>query len=157
MNTSEVAPSPPEATELERRVLAHERILQSLIAYMSRTEPRFVDHLRERFVEPMAMAHHEHDYMDVDDYAEEFIRVVMRIGETPIRKDTKQREGTTSVSGSEKETTLAAPLHPAQPDRVQLKERGGIWHITVDGAFWGDFQKKEQALVAFALAKLSLH
>ncbi len=46
----------PETTELERRVLAHERILQALIAYMARTEPRFVDHLRERFVEPMSMA-----------------------------------------------------------------------------------------------------
>ncbi len=28
----------PETTDLERRVLAHERILQALIAYMARTD-----------------------------------------------------------------------------------------------------------------------
>jgi hypothetical protein len=78
-----------ETTDLERRVLAHERILQALIAYMARTEPRFVDHLRERFVEPMRMVRHEHDYRETDDYAEEFIRAVMRLGEAraPNAKD----------------------------------------------------------------------
>jgi hypothetical protein len=40
-----------ESTDLERRVLARERILQALIAYMARTESRFIDHLRPRFVE----------------------------------------------------------------------------------------------------------
>ncbi|GHC59248.1 hypothetical protein GCM10007315_23630 [Gemmobacter tilapiae] len=74
----------PETTELERRVLAHERILQALIAYMARTEPRFVDHLRERFVEPMSMARHEHDHRETDDYAEEFIRAVMLLGEARV-------------------------------------------------------------------------
>jgi hypothetical protein len=54
MNRTMPMPS-PETTDLERRVLAHERVLQALIAYMARTEPRFVDHLRERFVEPMSM------------------------------------------------------------------------------------------------------
>lgn len=70
-----------ESTDLERRVLAHERILQAPIAYMARTEPRFIDHLRARFVEPMSMARHEHDHRETDDYAEEFIRAVMLIGE----------------------------------------------------------------------------
>jgi hypothetical protein len=56
-----------EPTDLEPRVLAHERILQALIAYMARTEPRFVDHLRERFVEPMELTRHEHDHRETDD------------------------------------------------------------------------------------------
>jgi CubicO group peptidase (beta-lactamase class C family) len=155
MATARVAPSPAETTDLERRVLAHERILQSLIAYMSRTEPRFVDHLRDRFVEPMKMARHEHDYRDVDDYAEEFIRAVILMGE----------KSKPAVSGEQAhDTTATVPIAPrAQPsrpklppDRIQLKETGGIWHITVDGAFWGDFHRKEQALAAMALAKLSL-
>jgi hypothetical protein len=64
----------PDSTDLERRVLAHERILQSLIAYMSHSEPRFVEHLKTRFVDTMSMARREQDYRDVDDYAEEFIR-----------------------------------------------------------------------------------
>ncbi|MEW5424569.1 hypothetical protein [Amorphus sp. 3PC139-8] len=147
----------PETTDLERRVLAHERILQSLIAYMSRTEPRFVEHLRGRFVEPMAMARHEHDYRDVDDYAEEFIRAVMRLGETPERKNTKERQGAASASVPRGECTPAPPLPPVvQPDRVQLKERGGIWEVRVDGAFQGDYRLKDHALAAAALAKLSL-
>ena len=69
----------PETTDLERRVLAHEKVLQALIAFMARTEPRFIDHLRARFVEPMSMARHEHDHRETDDYAEEFIRAVMLI------------------------------------------------------------------------------
>lgn len=82
---AESQPPPSETTDLERRVLAHERILQSLIAYMARTEPRFIDHLRERFVEPMRMATHEHDHRETDDYAEEFIRAVMRLGDERAR------------------------------------------------------------------------
>jgi hypothetical protein len=52
---------------VERRVLAHERILLSLIAYMSRTAAHFIDHLRGRFAEPIRMARHDYDYRDVVD------------------------------------------------------------------------------------------
>jgi len=150
-------PNSPETTDLERRVLAHERILQSLIAYMSRTEPRFVDHLRERFVVPMAMARHEHDYRDVDDYAEQFIHAVMRIRETPASKGTKRRASATSVRVPENKRTAALQLRPvARPERVQLKERGGVWEVRVDGAFHGDYHLKDHTLAAAALASLSL-
>jgi hypothetical protein len=152
---SESATCAPIATELERRVLAHERILQSLIAYMSRTEPRFVDHLRERFVESMKMVRHEHDYRDVDDYAEAFIRAVMMMGESgkpSLSNDLKQR--------APLQTTTASRAHELRqsstPDRVQMKKTNGIWHVTVDCEFWGDFHSQEQALAAMALAKLSL-
>jgi hypothetical protein len=84
--TANLSKTRPEATDLERRVLAHERILQALIAYMARTEPRFVDHLKARFVEPMSMARHEHDHRETDDYAEEFIRAVMLLGEVRAPK-----------------------------------------------------------------------
>lgn len=161
-STTTDPPRSPETTDLERRVLAHERILQSLIAYMSRTEPRFVDHLRVRFVEPMAMARHEHDYRDVDDYAEEFIRAIMRIGGIDAPRGTKQGEGDRSVKVPE-EMRAPAPLRPAVepdrvqvPDRVQLKERGGIWELRVDGVFRGDYHLKEHGRAAAALANLSL-
>lgn len=146
----------PETTDLERRVLAHERILQSLIAYMSRTEPRFIDHLRERFVEPMAMARHEYDYRDSDDYAEEFIRAVMLLGET---RDTKPAES------EPLRKPVRSPLEQPRPDslrkrstqpEVQLKERNGVWEVRVDGVFRGDYHQKEHALAAVALMKLSL-
>lgn len=80
----------PETTDLERRVFAHERILQALIAYMARTDPRFIDHLRARFVEPMSMARHEHDHRETDDYADEFFRAVMRLGEVRTPKSKEQ-------------------------------------------------------------------
>jgi hypothetical protein len=157
MTTARVEPSPRETTELERRVLAHERILQSLIAYMSRTEPRFVDHLRDRFVEPMKMARHEHDYRDVDDYAEEFIRAVIRIGETPVPGSMKERQGDAPQRVSREKPMPELPSGPATySDRVQIKQRGGIWEVRVDGVFRGDYHLKEHALAAAAQARLSL-
>ena len=155
MTHSESASCAPIATELERRVLAHERILQSLIAYMSRTEPRFVDHLRERFVETMKMARHEHDYRDVDDYAEVFIRAVMMMGEPgkPSHSDDpKQRAPLQQTTASRAQKLRQS----STPDRVQIKKTNGIWRVTVDCEFWGDFNSEEQALAAMALAKLSL-
>jgi hypothetical protein len=53
----------PETTDLERRVLAHAKMLQALRAFMARTEPRFIDHLRERFVAPIHMSRHENDQL----------------------------------------------------------------------------------------------
>lgn len=154
--SSSAAPGSPEITDLERRVLAHERVLQALIAYMSRAEPRFVDHLRDRFVEPMKMARREQDHRDADDYAEEFIRAVMLIGERGNRAMSEE-----AADSLHPGTPTPDPEQPApsdlRPDRVQMKERGGLWEIKVDGAFWGDYRTKEQALAAVALAKLSLH
>ncbi len=61
-----------EKTDRERRVLAHERILQSLIASLSRAEPGFLDHLSKAFVEPMEKARKAQDYTASDDYSEAF-------------------------------------------------------------------------------------
>lgn len=156
-STAQNSSRPPETTELERRVLAHERVLQALIAYMSRTEPRFVDHLRERFVESMKTARHEHDYRDVDDYAEEFIRAIMLIGGKSDLKKIDRTEGTAPGNAPTPRSTHAQPtLRGQQHDRVQLRERHGIWEVKVDGAFWGDYHQKDLAIAAVALAKLSL-
>jgi hypothetical protein len=53
----------PETTDLERLVLAHEKMRHALRAFMARTEPRFIDHLRERFVAPVHMSRHENDHL----------------------------------------------------------------------------------------------
>ncbi|NWG45143.1 MAG: hypothetical protein HXY25_01170 [Alphaproteobacteria bacterium] len=154
MTPAGAAPPSPDSTELERRVLAHERILQSLIAYMSRTEPRFVDHLRERFVEPMKMACREQDYRNVDDYADEFIRAIMLMGETrPSAASDQGGHGTPAPPNGTREPARR-PSSP--PDGIEMRETSGIWHVIVDGMFWGDFHRREQALAAMALAKLSL-
>ncbi len=150
------APPASESTDLERRVLAHERILQALIAYMARTEPRFIDHLRERFVEPMRMVRHEHDHRETDDYAEEFIRAVMLLGDARARnaKETEMtdKQPVSPKSGGGQGSSVS---RPTPRSGVQVRERNGIWKVQVDGKFRGDYHKKEHALAAAALHKLS--
>ena len=63
-----------ENTALERRVLAHERILQALIGNLAETDPKLLERLTDRFCAPAEMARCEHDYTDTDAYAEEFVR-----------------------------------------------------------------------------------
>ena len=146
----------PETTDLERRVLAHEKVLQALIAFMARTEPRFVDHLRERFVEPMNMVRHEHDHRETDDYAEEFIRAVMLLGEARAPQP-KEPKVTDEQPDLPKGQGRLDPFQDraARRDRVQVRERNGIWEVKVDGKFRGDYHQKEHALAAAALLKLS--
>lgn len=146
----------PETTDLERRVLAHERILQALIAYMARMEPQFIDHLSARFVEPMRMARHEHDHRETDDYAEEFIRAVILLGEARAPR-VKEPEMTdkqpVSPNGSGGQGIYMN--RPTQRGGVQVRERNGIWEVQVDGKFRGDYHQKEHALAAAALHRLS--
>lgn len=146
-----------ETTDLERRVLAHEQILQALIAFMGRTEPRFIDHLRVRFVEPMSMVQREHDYRDTDDYAEEFIRAVMRLEEVraPEAKEPDMTDKQ-SVPSKGRRGQSSSMNQPAQRGGVQVRERNGNWELQIDGKFRGDYQLKEHALAAAALHKLSL-
>ncbi len=145
----------PETTDLERRVLAHERVLQALIAYMARTEPRFVDHLRERFVEPMRMTQHEHDYRGSDDYAEEFIRAVMLLGE--VRPSIRSETLMTVDPPRPERVEGPEGLESHRPtDRVQVRQRNGIWEVKVDGTFHGDYHQEQHAIAAAALLKLSL-
>ncbi|MEQ8558121.1 MAG: hypothetical protein RIB03_07355 [Henriciella sp.] len=154
MTPSRMAAPPAESTELERRVLAHGRILQSLIAYMSRSEPRFVEHLRDRFVVPMKTMRREHDYMDSDCYAEEFIRTIMLMDETETEKIAEDQ--TAAPLAASRQVDRAQPADSmVWSDRIQMKESAGIWCVTVDQKFWGHYLKKEQAMAAMALAHLS--
>lgn len=124
---------------------------------MARTEPRFVDHLRERFVDPMRLAQREHDHRETDDYAEEFIRAVMLLGEVraPNAKEPEMtdKQPEKPKSRGEKGSFMD---RPAQRGGVQVRERNGIWEVQVDGKFRGDYHQKEHALAAAALHKLSL-
>jgi transcription termination factor NusB len=70
-----------ENTDLERRVLAHEQILQVLIAHMAETEPKFLDRLQEIFTEHHTLGAEEQDYTDTAAYAQQFIHQVVRLKE----------------------------------------------------------------------------
>ena len=69
-----------ENTDLERRVLAHERILQALIAHLAEADPSVLTRLRDVFTEHHALGADEQDYTDTAGYAEQFIHEVMRVG-----------------------------------------------------------------------------
>jgi hypothetical protein len=68
-----------ENTDLERRVLAHEQILQALIAHMAEAEPKFLDRLKEVFTQHHTLGANEQDYTDTAAYAEQFIQQVVRL------------------------------------------------------------------------------
>jgi len=143
----------PETTDLERRILAHERILQSLIAYMSRTEPRFLEHLSKTFVDPLAMVQREHDYTDSADYAGDFIRAVTALNTAQGLRERKALGPLHPVINAKGDATRI-PSPPSPKDRVHVSRRNGIWTVTVDGAFRGDYHAREDAEAAAAVARL---
>jgi hypothetical protein len=66
-------------TDLERRVLAHEQILQVLIAHMAEGEPKFLDRLQQIFTNHHTLGVDEQDYTDTAGYAEQFTQQVARL------------------------------------------------------------------------------
>ncbi len=62
------------------RVLAHEQILQALIAQMAETEPEFITRLNRAFNNPDHLSRREHDYTDAAQHTEQFVREVIRLG-----------------------------------------------------------------------------
>lgn len=70
--------TPNEATEVERRVLAHERILQALIGHLADDDPEILVQLKARFGSGYDLGQHEQDYVSTDDYGEHFIRSIER-------------------------------------------------------------------------------
>ncbi len=70
-----------ESTELERRVLAHERILQVLIAQMDEAEPKFMDRLKATFARRHVLGEGEQDFTATEQYAEQFLRQIESLGD----------------------------------------------------------------------------
>lgn len=147
----------PAASDLEDRLLANQKVLQALLVYMARLEPSFLDHLRERFVEPMNTARREHQYRDSDGYAEEFIGALMHLGEArapwPWEPDMPVRQPRSPETGGQASHSTKGNQGLA---RVRVGERNGSWAVNVDGVFRSAYHHKEQALAAAALLKLSL-
>ena len=103
------------------------------------------------------MIHHEQDYRDAEEYAEEFIREVMRIAEVPTASISHNRKDALSGNVLEDKGPSIPPSRPvSRPERVKVEARSGIWEVKVDGAFLGDYHLKEDAHAAAALAKRSL-
>jgi hypothetical protein len=131
----------PDDTDLERRVLAHERILQTLIAHMAETEPKFLLRLTDTFCLPMKMERHEQDYTDTDSYAEEFIRSVIGLGRKSAKKASKRVKKSQSrylPSSVRKSIKIA-------PSPFHIEHEGGVWRVSKNGHFLADYSKEEDA------------
>ena len=68
--------TPNEITTLERRVLAHERILQALIVRLAEDTPDILVQLKTSFGSGHALGQYEQDYVSTDHYGDHFIRSV---------------------------------------------------------------------------------
>lgn len=75
-----------ENTDLERRVLAHERILQVLIGHMAENEPKFLDRLKALFTRHHTLGADEQEHFSTDQYAEQFIRQIEALQENKALK-----------------------------------------------------------------------
>lgn len=67
---------PSEITVLERRVLAHERILQALIGHMAKSDPAVLADLNMRFGKGHNVGEFEQDYVSTDQFGEHFMAFI---------------------------------------------------------------------------------
>jgi len=67
---------PIENTDLERRVLAHERILRALIRHMAEAEPDFLARLKRTFGRGNTLGQDDHDFTSTQQYGEQFIDAI---------------------------------------------------------------------------------
>jgi hypothetical protein len=68
-----------ETSDLEWRVLAHEHILQVLLAHMSEAKPNFLERLKQIFIESQYIGWSEQDCADTLAYARQFIDQIVRL------------------------------------------------------------------------------
>jgi len=65
-----------ENTNLERRVLAHERILQALISHIAEAQPEILARLKTSFGTGHNLGEFEHDHISTEHYGDQFIRSI---------------------------------------------------------------------------------
>jgi hypothetical protein len=133
---------PVENTDLERRVLAHEQILQALMVQLAEGQPGFLDRMRDRFASVRRGAD-EHDHVETVDYAEVFLGEVMRL----TRVGAGAARGTPSAPPA---ATSPGPAVRGADSRtvVRSARSSGIWRVTRNGDFLGDYVSEEAARLA---------
>ena len=137
-----------EDTDLERRVLAHERILQALIAHMAEGNPLFFARLSEVFSDTAFVGRREHDYTDTHNYAHQFIQEVARI-------IARRSESGTTPDAAGHETVARDAAKDAVVSRdgapitlLEVSKRSGVWAVTKDGKFYGHYIGDQSAFDA---------
>jgi NAD(P)-dependent dehydrogenase (short-subunit alcohol dehydrogenase family) len=145
-----------EDTDLERRVLAHERILQALIAHIAETEPEFIARLSAVFSETPEVGRREHDYTDTHAYADQFMQNLLRL----VARRTGSAEARRPMSEQANASDDDMSSVPAQEGRavtlLEVGHRSGIWAITKDGQFYGHFIGGQPAFDAAEAAAFAI-
>lgn len=147
--TPREAAMPDQNTDLERRVLAHERILQFLIADLVDGDPPLLDRMALTFA-PQGRRSDAHEHTDAEDYAEQFIRQLRKLAEDrPVR-----REALTEAQApdpSDPPTPLAALAGTgggANVIPVGVRKRSGVWEVRTDQGHHGDYRQRADAIEA---------
>jgi len=65
-----------ENTDLERRVLAHERILRAFIRHIAEEQPDILMRLKQTFSLGHVLGEDEQDYVSTQQYGDQFIRAI---------------------------------------------------------------------------------
>ena len=142
-----------EDTDLERRVLAHERILQALIAHMAEAEPKFMAHLSAVFSEPLPASRREHDFTDTHAYADQFVRKVVQIAE---RRDERVSASEPTPKHSRDDIPQDDVFDGRAVTRLEVRRRVGVWEVTRDGRFYGHYHEDQPAFEAAEAAALAV-
>lgn len=66
----------PQETDLERRVLAHARILQALIRHLAEDSPEVLARLQAAFGPCHTLGEYEQDYSSTEQYGQVFVRAI---------------------------------------------------------------------------------
>lgn len=134
---------PIENTDLERRVLAHEQILQMLMAQLAEREPNFLDGLKQRFASARRGAY-EHDHIETADHAEAFLREVARL--VRVRRAAPSLQGVAQCQQPQDPQPAARKI--ADSVIVRYARTNGVWHVTRDDQFVGDYLSEAPARAA---------
>jgi phage terminase large subunit-like protein len=137
---------PSEDTDLERRVLAHEEILQALMAQLAEGQPGFLDRMRDRFAGARRGAY-EQDFVETADYAEAFLREVMRL--VRVREVRHPRPAAAAPVDAPR---APKPFDADRPIVIRTWPVGRVWHVTRDEVFFGDYLAEAPARAAAAKA-----
>jgi hypothetical protein len=125
---------PVEDTDLERRVLAHELILQALMAELALRLPGVLDGMHAQFsVSRRGMG--EHDYIETADYADAFLRQVARLATGQPRQSAIPAAVDHAVRSSPPDVNRASPSSV----KIRTVRRGNVWQVTCDDVFYGDY------------------
>lgn len=136
-----------ENTDLERRVLAHERILQALITNLIEERPELLDALCARFSAP-GCGGYQHDHTATAEYAEQFMHEINR-GRFPQSRPRQDLAGSIVAPAA----TGAEPTEDPVTT-IRSQRRNGVWQVTRNRVFHGDYTQSGPAMdAAVAVAR----